>query len=223
MLRRISLLALTLLLAACKDTPPPAQPLAAPPPPVVPDVQCSGTLPAPVAATDRLENYRLAQEKDFVASIRQYERQSNKKLTCSIFTADFNGDGLKEYALLLVNSKTSEFRFELLLNRGTGETPFGTVAVRNFKIVTNPNQDFIYTAMTFKPAKELGPASRSYFPLKPGTPEREKFVASPAIELWRSPTNSDGVPKDLNLSTIAYCSDVFYFVNGKLETVSVCD
>jgi hypothetical protein len=223
MLRRISLLALILLLAACKNSPPPAGPVAPPPPPVLPDVQCFGELPAPVAENKRLENYRLAQEKDFVASIRQYERQSNKKLTCSIFTADFNGDGLKEYALLLVNKKTSEFRFELLLNRGTGDAPFGTVAVRNFKVVTNPDGGFIYTAMTFKPAKELGPASRSNFPLKPGTPERQKFVATPAIELWRAPTNSDGVPKDLNLSTLAYCSDIFYFVDGKLETVNVCD
>jgi hypothetical protein len=223
MLRRISLLALTLLLATCKNSPPPAKPQAAPPPPVLPDVQCSGTLPAPVAATERLENYRLAQEKDFVASIRQYERQSNKKLTCSIFTADFNDDGLKEYALLLVNTKTSEFRFELLLNRGTGEAPFGTVAVRNFKVVTNPDGGVIYTAMRLKQAKEVGPASRSSFPLKPGSQEREKFVNSPAIELWRTPSNSDGVPKDLNLSTLAYCSDVFYFVDGKLETITVCD
>lgn len=222
MLKKISLpVLLLLLLVACRQPPYRTKNLGpATPPPQLPDIQCQGQLPE--ALKDKQENYRLAQEADFVPSIRDYDGQTEGNFTCSIFTADFNNDGAKEYALLLVDPKTSTFRFELLVNRGTGT--FGSAVVRPFKPATKAEEGIVYTSMNFKPAGESGPAQRDYFPLKPGTPERKNFEAQPAIILWRAlDTTENGVPKNLELSTLAYCSDIFYFVDGKLETISVCD
>lgn len=222
MLKKISLPALLLLLlVACRQPPYRTKDLGpAAPPPQLPDIQCQGQLPE--ALKEKTENYRLAQEADFVPSIREYDEQTERNFTCSIFTADFNNDGAKEYALLLVDPKTSNFRFELLVNRGTGK--FGTAVVKTFQPATKLEEGVVYTSMNFKPAGESGPAQRDYFPLKAGTPERKSFEAQPAIELWRAldPTEN-GLPKNLEVSTLAYCSDIFYFVNGKLERTSVCD
>lgn len=56
-----------------------------------------------------------------------------------------------------------------------------------------------------------------YFPLKAGTPEREIFEAKPAIELWRA-INTDlaGVTQNLEVRTLAYCSEIFYYVDWSL-------
>lgn len=213
-----------ILLGACREPPYLTRVVESPSPPVsatsLPDVQCRGEIPEPLKK--ELEDYRLAQEEDFVASIREYAPETKEQLTCSIFTADFNADNMKDYAVLAVDTKTSDFRFELLLNRGNGD--FGTAVVRTYKRSTESEQGIVYTTMTFKPPGESGPAQRDNFPLKPGTPERESFLAKPAIELWRAlPTTPDRLPQDLNISTLAYCSEIFYFVNGKLQTTSVCD
>jgi hypothetical protein len=77
--------------------------------------------------------------------------------------------------------------------------------------------------MSFKPPKSPSSALREYFPLKPGTIERKIFEAKPAIELWRAiATDLAGVPQNLEVSTLAYCSDIFYFVDG-FKTTEVCD
>ncbi len=94
---------------------------------------------------------------------------------------------------------------------------------KTFKSITKPEAGVIYTSMSFKPAKSPGSALREYFPLKPGTPERKIFEAKPAIELWRT-LNTDlaGIPQNLELSTLAYCSDIFYFVD-RIKSTTVCD
>ncbi len=227
-LTTISLLAITLLLAACREPPYSTRiqsQSASVPPEQLPDYQCQGEIPEPLQ--EKLEDYRLAQEEDFVSSIRQYAREAPVKPTCSIFTADFNGDGAKDYAMLLVNKNVSEdesedrnaFRFELLVNRGNGK--FGRAAVRSYTKANQATAGVIYTSMRLKPAKEKGAANRDRFPLKPGTVEWESFLNQPAIELWRAlPLTPDRQPQDLNISTLAFCSEVFYFVVEKEETAS---
>jgi hypothetical protein len=65
-------------------------------------------IPASVKAT--LGEYRLGKETDFVSSIRVYARENpTEQFTCSIFTADFNQDGLNDYALLLVAQTATYF------------------------------------------------------------------------------------------------------------------
>jgi hypothetical protein len=188
----------------------------------VSDVQCQGKAPQQLAVI--LGDYRLAQQSDFVASIRKLKLDYNpkEKFTCSIFTADFNQDGLKDYAMLLVNKKTSNFRFQMALNKGKGK--FNSAIVKDYKRITKPYEGVIYTSMSFKPAKSPGLALRDYSPLKQGTAERKQYEAKPAISLWKSPLQTkNGVPQNLDVSTLGYCSEAFYLVEGKQKTFVVCD
>lgn len=186
----------------------------------VAEVLCAGEIPASLKA--KLGKYRVAQKTDFVTSIRTHEQENSQdKLTCSIFITDFNEDNFEDYSLLLVAQDQTTFHFTILLNQGNGS--FTPIKTKTFKSITNSEVGVIYTSMSFKPAKSPGSALREYFPLKPGTPERKIFEAKPAIELWRT-INTDlaGVPQNLELSTLAYCSDIFYFVDS-VETTVVCD
>ncbi|HIK28459.1 MAG: hypothetical protein N3E45_00425 [Oscillatoriaceae bacterium SKW80] len=226
-LRTIFLPAIILLLTACREPPYSTRiqsQSASLPVKQLPDYQCQGEIPQPLQ--EKLKDYRLAQEEDFVNSIRQYARETSVKLTCSIFTADFNGDGAKDYAMLLVNKNLSEdskgrnaFRFQLLINRDNGN--FGTAAVRNYTKANQATDGIVYTSMRLKPAKEKGAASRERFPFKPGTVEWESFINNPVIELWRAlPMTPNRQPQDLNISTLAFCSEFFYFVEENRETTS---
>lgn len=235
MLNRFFLLSAGLFLAACSATAvsnnslPTRNPLVVTLPAeeksdlaaTLPEPQCEGNIPAPLKPI--LGEYQLANKSDFVAAIRAYEQANPKqRVTCSIFTADFNGDGLKDYALLLVNPKTRSSRFVLALNQGKGQ--FNSAVVKDFDSLPNSNSGILYTAMRFKPAGELGAAGREYSPVKSGTWQQKVFQAKPAIELWKAlPANSSGIPQNLEVSTLAYCSDVFYFFNLQLKTFNVCD
>lgn len=179
------------------------------------------TLPNAIAtATD---DYRLAQPADFVASIRHYEQDySEEPFTCNLIKQDFNRDGLPDYALLLVHRKTGAGRFQLLLSQGNGQ--FSSAVSRDYSYVAHPEGGTVYVAMFFKAAGEQGPALRSYFPLEPETPERRAFIERPALELWKPiPGESENQPMDLEVDTLAYCSDVFYVLDRNLEKTTVCD
>lgn len=236
MLKRITILAVSLCLTACRTI---AQSNPMPEPSTSPGVnssasvgkalsgaelsapQCQGEVPSSIKI--KLRDYRLAQPSDFVASIRASERENpHKKLTCSIFTADFNQDGLPDYALLLVNPKTQNFRFVMAINQGNGK--FEPAVLKDFHPLANSDQGIIYTSMLFKPSGSLGAAKREYSPLKYGTSDEQIFKAQTAIELWKPLSlNPTGMPQDLNVSTLAYCSDIFYFVDRQLKTFGVCD
>ncbi|MBD2740781.1 hypothetical protein [Coleofasciculus sp. FACHB-1120] len=241
MLKKVSLLAASLMLAACSaiavsnhlpvstlndltsSRPDPAsrETQSFPPVAALPEPQCQGEIPPSLKAS--LSEYRLAQESDFVASIRAYERENpGQRTTCSIFTADFNEDRQKDYALLLVNPKNNNFRFFIAINQRNGQ--FNPAVVKDFSHLPESSEGIIYTAISFKPPGELGPAAREYSPLKYGTSEQQIFKAKPAIELWKAlPTDSAGVAQYLEIGTLAYCSNAFYFVDGKLKTFGVCD
>lgn len=226
MIKRFYLLGMAILLAACND---PAnsnqpQPKNSPTPLTgieLPDVQCQGAIPAPVQVM--LGDYRLAQKSDFVPAIRNFKPEyADQNFTCAIFTADFNEDGLKDYALLLVNQKTFDFRFQMVLNRNNGE--FDPAFVRDYKRLTQPEDGVIYTSMSFKPPGVPGLAVREYSPLKQGTPEQKTYQAKAAISLWKAMlTNSDTSAKSLNVNTLGYCSEALYLVDGKESSFVVCD
>ncbi|NEO20308.1 MAG: hypothetical protein F6J98_14895 [Moorea sp. SIO4G2] len=95
---------------------------------------------------------------------------------------------------------------------------------REYQRLSEPSEGVIYTSMRFKPPGKLGSAQRDYFPLQPGTPERETFESQPAIRLWKATTDqATGKPQDLELSTIAFGSEIFYFVEGELKTIELGD
>jgi hypothetical protein len=189
-----------------------------------PSPQCHGEVPAVVLAS--LKGYRVATAADFVKSIREFASPPPKEpFTCSVYTADFNGDRQLDYALLLVNPQTSASAFRLMLNQGNGQ--FKPAVSRDYDRPPAGADGLIYTAMFIKPAGAEGVAQRSYFPLKPGTSERSAFIAVPAIELWRPvvPVKGETLKlKDLaTIDALAYCSEVFYWTQGIPKTTQVCD
>ncbi len=237
---RLTVLVATLLLSACGSTvnssssqvsadssiPSPSTEL--------PAVKCQGEIPDSLKAT--LGDYRLAQPIDFVPAIRQFDQQQqrspdfvflygNGKVACSLVPADFNQDGQQDYALVLINEKTSNSQFRLVINQGNGN--FESVVIRDYQKPPETVEGLIYTAMFFKPSGELGSAKRKYFPLQDGTPERTTFIAKPAIELWQphiaSSPSQELKPEDFQLGSFGHSSEVFYFVDGQLKTTSVSD
>ncbi|MFE1744975.1 hypothetical protein [Coleofasciculus sp. H7-2] len=225
MIKKLSLLAMVLMLGACTSTTNSNQSTAtnSPTPSTVaelPDLQCQGEVPPPVKAT--LGEHRLANESDFVPSIRNFKSSEtpNKKFTCSIFSADFNQDGLKDYAMLLVAEETADFRFQVALNQGNEK--FARSLVKDYKRTTKPEAGVIYTSMDFKPAGEKGLANRKYSPLKSESPEEKTYINTPAIELWKV-SKTDEPPKQLDVDSLAYCSEALYLVDGKQKTFAVCD
>ncbi len=210
-------------LAACQISTLPDQ-APAPPSTALSSPQCDGAVPATVLGT--LKGYRMATASDFVKSIREFASPPPKEpFTCTVYTADFNGDRQPDYALLLVNRQTSDSAFRLMLSQGNGQ--FKAAVSRNYQRPPTGVDGLIYTAMFLKPAGAEGVAQRSYFPLKPGTPERAALIAGPAIELWRSVVPAKGQtlkPQDLaTIDGLAYCSEVFYFVQGVFKATQVCD
>jgi hypothetical protein len=177
--------------------------------------------------------FRLAQPQDFVTEIQALELQASSpqqpriSYTCTFFSSDFNRDGQQDYAVLLVNSETRTSQFRLAINQGNQQ--FTAVVQRDYLAPPEAIAEPLYVAMLLKQPGESGVASRDYFPLKPGTPERTAFIAVPAIELWLPPTvYEDGVsstlpPEERFSRMIGYGSEVFYWIDGKQETVSVAD
>lgn len=186
-----------------------------------PEIKCQGELPKSLQT--QINSYRLAKESDFVASIRTYAQENpSLNLTCNIFGADFNQDKLNDYALLLVAKDSAHFRFLLLLNQGQGE--FAEVIMKDYQSITKASDGIVYTSMDYKPSGEPGITQRAYSPIKIDTPEGEKFIAQPAIELWDAiKLNQATVPQDTYLETLAYCSNVFYWGETQFETITVCD
>ena len=185
------------------------------------EFRCLQEIPKTLEA--QFNNYQLAQTSDFVTSIRNYASENDKNiLTCSIFEADFNRDRLNDYALLLIAEDKTHFRFLILLNQG--KEKFTEALVKDYQTVNQLSEGIIYTSMSYKPSGELGIAQREYSPIKPDTPEGKTFIAAPAIELWEAiKDNKTNLPLDLELDTLAYCSEVFYWQEENFKTVIVCD
>ena len=177
----------------------------------------------PEFLSTRLNGYQIAKKSDFVRSIRGYGQENpTAELTCSVFEFDLNQDQLNDYALLLVSENKNHFRFLILLNQGKGE--FSEAIVKDYQSISQPSEAIVYTSMIYKPPGNLGITQREYSPIKPNTSEGKSFMASPAIELWDAiKDNQTNLPLDLELSTLAYCSQVFYWAEEKIETVIVCD
>lgn len=235
---RFWILTLLLLLASCArpqqpraEGDPSPKPSSIEPSSKFPDVQCRGGVPEALLLT--FGAFRLAQPSDFIPTIQQFERQpapaGKPKITytCSIFSEDFNQDLQLDYAVLLVNPQTKTTQFRLAINQG--KNTFANVVVREYPKPPQSISQPLYVAMFLKRSGEPGAANRDYFPLKRGTPEREAFIATPAIELWlppavfqsgTSPTQSAEVQFNRG---VGYGSENFYFVDRQLKTVRVAD
>ncbi|GAP99647.1 hypothetical protein [Leptolyngbya sp. NIES-2104] len=230
MLRRIAPAAFILLSACSALSRTPTQSSNSPSA-SLPDIQCRGEVPAALQKT--FGDLRLAQPNDFIPVIQKLEQQSRQpnrpkiSYTCSIFSTDFNQDQQQDYAVLLVNPQTQTSQFRLAINQGN--QTFKSAIVRDYPRPPAGIRQPVYVAMLLKRSGEQGPANREYFPLKRNTPEREAFIAQPAIEVWRSP-NEYKARTASKLSAIkwfnqavGYGSEIFYFSNGELKTIGVAD
>lgn len=185
-----------------------------------PEIQCNGEIPD--ILKQELGSHRLAQPSDFVSTIRSYEDEdTERKLTCSIFSYDFNQDNLLDYALLSVSPNKDQFRFMILLNQNNQD--FEKAVIQEYKSITKTS-GIIYTSMNLKLGGESGLMERAYSPLKPNTQEGKIFKENPAIELWEAiKSNQDDVPQNIEISTLSYCSKAFYFDQNRFKTFVVCD
>jgi hypothetical protein len=239
MIRRFLIPTLLLSIASCTRTQqPPAEENPAPKPSSIeqsfsrlPDIQCQGELPKALLRT--FGEFRLARPDDFIPKIQQLDRQpvlaDRPKITytCSIFTEDFNQDSQPDYAVLLVNPQTQTTQFRLAINQG--KNTFTNVVIRDYPKPPQTIAQPLYVAMFLKRSGELGAASRDYFQLKQGNPEREVFIASPAIEVWLSPAvfrsgTSPAQSEEARFNrVVGYGSEIFYFVDRQFKTVRVAD
>jgi hypothetical protein len=197
--------------------------------------------------------FRLAQATDFVPKIQQLQAEALKEqsaqtqtgqpssdrptinYTCTAFAADFNQDQKQDYAVLLVNPKTQASQFRLMIQQtGSIREPKGTfTSLRTVMDIDYPKppaaiKQPLYVSMLFKPAGEMGPAARTYFPLWSDTPERATFIAGTAIEVWQAPAGyqtdtSSTLLEEQFISRIGYSSDIFYFVDNHLALTGVAD
>jgi hypothetical protein len=229
--KALSLLGIALLAAGCSpfgasnsnsvtESPAVAVSPSASPNANLPEVQCKGELPEAVTAS--IEGYRLAKESDFVPALRQYnESNTDRDFTCSVFTADFDEDRDRDYALLLIEEETSNFQLRFALNSGNGT--FRSLVLKEFERVTEPDEGVVYTSINYKPPGEPGLTQREYNPLN--ETRSNLYVSQPAISAWRAiDTNAEGLPNTVEeISSLAYCSDAYYYVEGNLEAFTVCD
>ena len=187
----------------------------------LPEVECHGEIPEIVK--QELGSYRLSKPSDFVSTIRNYaDENPEKKLTCSIFSDDFNQDSLVDYALLSIAPDESQFRFMILINQNN--INFEKAIIEDYKAISNSSSGIVYTSMSLKNSGERGLMERAYSPLKPNTSEGKIFEKNPAIELWDAiKLNQSDIPQDLELGTLSYCSKAFYFDKNQLNTFVVCD
>lgn len=239
---KLCVAAAALILVSCQLSPPPSvQPDVKPKSATknstvvdAPEVQCQGELPESLQSA--FPGYRLAKPADFVEPIQKLDQQpqssdythlyGNSPATCSIFTADFNQDGQRDYAVLLINQTTNYSQFRLLLNRGTA---FETVRLTDYEKPPEPIKGLVYIAMFFKPSGEMGAATRRSFPIKANTPEWQQFVSSPTVELWNPPLVTPTAfpeqlrPEYFRFDRLGSSSVLFYFINGELKTTNVSE
>ncbi len=187
----------------------------------LPEVECHGEIPDIVKK--EMELYRLAKPSDFVSTIRNYaDENPEKKLTCSIFSSDFNQDSLVDYALLAIAPDESQFQFMILINQNN--INFEKAIIEDYQTISNSSSGIVYTSMSLKNSGEMGLMKRAYSPLKPNSSEGKIFEKNPAIELWDAiKLNQSDIPQDLELGTLSYCSKAFYFDKNQLNTFVVCD
>ena len=184
-------------------------------------IYCQGVVPP--ALQSLVGDYLVAQKSDFVESIRQLENDDpTSPLTCGIFSADLNQDGQLDYALMLVHPQQKLGRFLIAIQQKNGE--FKPAVQRDFLPLKNNQSGVLYSSMQLKPAGKLGAAARDYAPLKPGSLEQKTYQGQVAIERWKAiALDEAGLPQGLEASTLGYCSEAFYGMEGELQTFTVCD
>jgi hypothetical protein len=149
--------------------------------------------------------------------------------------ADFNGDGLSDWAVVIVVPRSRTYGVYYIISDKPQPTILNLLS-REYE--PKEQSGFIKTPMFFKPVGELGIAARDYTSLtkdlypddsspeagKRLAEERERKVAPyravPAIEVWTGMSSSQ---KDETLEELSYCSHTWYFERNELKNFNACD
>lgn len=149
--------------------------------------------------------------------------------------ADFNGDGLSDWAAVIVDPRSRTYGVYYVIS---DKPRSRIVKLLSREYRQKEQRGFIKTPMFFKPAGDLGIAGRDYTSLtqdlypndsSPGAwkrlaEERERKVAPyravPAIEVWTGMSSSE---KDETLEELSYCSHTWYFETNELKSFNACD
>jgi hypothetical protein len=167
----------------------------------------------------QLPGFRVAAPADFVEELRATRLVPNA--TQSLLRADFDGDGRRDLAIVVVDAGRAEYGIYYVLTTEAGARFVPLLS----QVVTGPTADgIVRNAMFLKVPGQAGVAARTYRTL-PGTIPRSEYQAAAAIEVWTGPARVDAKDqRNFPDGGIAYCSRTWYFrPNGNLETFGACD
>jgi hypothetical protein len=178
--------------------------------------------PLPVDVQAALGTYRIATGADFIETVRVYAAaHPDEDCLRGLITFDFNGDGKPDYGIIGVEPNTREFKFLFAVSQPDGSYTF--LERRHYRGAFSQRGGIVYASMGFKPAGSEQWADKLYSKLAPNSAERQAYRNAPALAIWRSVgLDPYGRPDDYEASSLAYCRDVSYFVDGRLQSFMVC-
>jgi hypothetical protein len=177
-------------------------------------------LPPDVQAA--LGTYRIATPADFIETVRVYAA-AHPQEDClrGLVTADFNGDGKPDYGIIGVEPNTREFKILFAVSQPDGSYAFPER--RHYRGAFTQRGGIVYVALGLKPADDDRWADKLYSKLGPTSPQRAAYHGVPALAIWRSVgLDPYGRPDDYEASSLSYCRDVSYYVDGGLHSFMVC-
>jgi hypothetical protein len=152
--------------------------------------------------------FRLARVTDFVAVLQAKNRGE------SVLQEDFNRDGTRDWAAIVVNDRLREYRIYYVVSNTRGYE-FTLLMTRSWQATTNIRP--VNTPMFLKAAGDPGMSRRTYNSL---TGDRTTYVSVPAIEVWTGQKHDE---RDTDLEDISYCSMTWYYENAMLKRFEACD
>jgi hypothetical protein len=167
-------------------------------------------LPASALAAieKQLPGFRMAREDDYLPSLVSMVRGQ------LAFRRDFNQDGKPDWALVLIDDRTREYRIYYLL-LSDSEAKLVPLLTRTWKDGSNAHP--INTPMILKNAGDPGISGRIYNSFR-GDPAFYRSVS--AIEVLTGQQHDES---DRDLEDIGYCSTTWYFEKDQLKQFEACD
>ena len=163
--------------------------------------------------TKRVPGFRIAEPQDFSTSIsgKDGDERNQKE---SFFCADFDGDGKKDWAAILIHDKSKEHRYCYLLGNGKVE------------LLLEKKGNVIEKPMFFKPASVGGMGERRYSDIVPGYSDTDDVPANLRGALAKRQAHYKSVPAiEVCVSSYDLCGtqQAWFFESGKLQSFTAGD
>ena len=168
-----------------------------------------------------LPGYRLVADRDYVDALKKEDRGR------SWAREDFDGDGKKDWAVLVISRKARQVRAYFLIATDDGYRP-DLLFKRRWK--KGAKGGVVRTPMFLKRRGDPGLSDRTYNSLTNDAedPKAAKahartaaaYKSVPAVELW---TGQNGDERDQDAADMSWCSETWYYDKGKLKSFGACD